>query len=263
LFTYIFIGIIVGGITGITGASGVLVLIPIFTTFFDIPLPVVLGTSLLVDVIASASVSYSYYQAKHIDIRKSLWIITGALLGAQIGSYFVVSISRSFIMIILAICMIVFGFKMFKSGLSKNESSNLTVPDHIANRLKTPLGMGIMGLIIGVITGIFGAGGGLTVFIILYSVLRFDIKKAVGTSSFVMLLTAVSGVVGYTQNGNIDFKLGLIIGLSAAVGGAVTSFFANKVPEKILARLIGIFFVLFALLMVVLKVLPLLFNFSY
>lgn len=262
MITYIIIGIIVGGITGLTGASGVLVLIPIFTTFFDIPLPVVLGTSLLVDVIASASVSYSYYRAKNINIKAILWIVVGALIGAQIGSYFVVSVSKIFIMIILALCMILFGYKMFKSGLSKNQDSDLVVPERISVYLRNPIGMSLMGLIIGVITGIFGAGGGLSVFIILYSILGFDIKSAIGTSSFVMLLTAISGVVGYTQNGNIDIQLGIVIGISAAVGGAMTSTFANKVPEKILARIIGAFFVFFALIMVLLKVLPPLFNFS-
>lgn len=256
MITYIIIGIFVGAITGVTGASGVLVLIPIFTAFFNIPLPVVLGTSLLVDVIASASVSYSYYKAKNIEVKKALWIIVGALLGAQIGSYFVVSISRIFIMIILAICMVFFGFKMFKKGLSKNNSQALQVSDKFSLYLKNPIGMTCMGLIIGIITGIFGAGGGLSVFIILYSILRFDIKKSVGTSSFVMLLTAFSGVVGYTKNGNIDFHLGIIMGIAAAFGGLFTSFIANKVNERILSRAIGIFFIFFAVVMVILKVLP-------
>lgn len=248
-----------GAITGVTGASGILVLIPIFTAFFDIPLPIVLGTSLLVDVIASASVSFSYYRAKHINVKKSLWLIVGALLGAQIGSYFVVSISRTFIMIILAICMIIFGMQMFKNGLSKSHN-NLFVPERISKYLSTPYGMSAMGLIIGVLTGIFGAGGGLSVFIILYSVLHFDIKRAVGTSSFVMLLTAISGVIGYTKTGNIDFHLGIIMGIAAAFGGFFTSIIANRVSERILARAIGTFFVFFAVVMVVLKVLPKLLN---
>lgn len=262
MITYIIIGIIVGVITGVTGASGVLVLIPIFSTFFNIPLPIVLGTSLLVDVIVSASVSYSYYRAKNINIKETLWIIVGALIGAQIGSYFVVSISKSFILFILAICMILFGFKMFKNGLSKNQDNSLVVPEKISFYLKNPIGMTIMGLIIGLATGVFGAGGGLSVFIILYSVLRFDIKKSIGTSSFVMLLTAISGVMGYAENGNIDFRLGIIIGISAAIGGIMSSIFANKINEKILARIIGAFFIFFAFLMVILKVLPSFFNFT-
>ena len=252
-----------GAVTGVTGASGVLVLIPIITTFFDIPLHVVLGTSLFVDVIASISVSFSYYRAKNVAIKSAVWLIIGALIGAQIGSYFVVSISRSFILFIIAVCMVFFGFKMLKNGSSKNQNTGLLVPEKVSKYLQNPTSLIIMGLVMGVITGIFGAGGGLTVFIILYSVMRYDIKKAVGTSSVVMLLTALSGTIGYYQNGNIDLQLGLIMGISAAVGGALTSTFANRINEKVLARIIGAFFIFFAVLMIILKVVPTIFDINF
>ncbi|HPS21674.1 MAG TPA: sulfite exporter TauE/SafE family protein, partial [Candidatus Paceibacterota bacterium] len=233
---FILLGLFVGIITGITGASGVLVMVPIFSTFFDVPLPVILGTSLLVDVIASASVSYAYARAKNLDIRGTVWILVGSLMGAQIGSFFVVSVSKAFIMLVLAVCMIFFGAKMWKNGSPKSENKKLEVPDKVSQYLQTPIGMLICGFVIGLTTGIFGAGGGLTVFIVLYAFLKFPIKKAVGTSSFVMLVTALSGVVGYFENDILDLKLGLIIGLSAAVGGALSSVFANRIREEILAR---------------------------
>ena len=90
-FQLILLGLFIGGVTGVTGASGVLIMVPIFSTFFDIPLPIVLGTSLFVDVIASLAVSYAYGKAKNLDILGTLWILVGALLGAQIGSFYVVS----------------------------------------------------------------------------------------------------------------------------------------------------------------------------
>ncbi|MFH1608888.1 MAG: sulfite exporter TauE/SafE family protein [Patescibacteria group bacterium] len=255
VFLLIALGLFVGAITGITGASGVLIMVPIFSTFFDFPLAIVLGTSLLVDVIASASVSYAYARAKNLDIRGTVWILVGALMGAQIGSFFVVSVSKSFIMLVLAAGMVFFGIKMWKSGFSNRKVHAIFIPDKISFYLKTPIGMVICGLFVGVATGIFGAGGGLTIFVILYSFLKFPIKKAVGTSSFIMLLTALSGVVGYADNGNLDVKLGIIIGVSAAVGGALSAIFANKIKEEILARFIGVLFVFFALVMFVLKVL--------
>jgi uncharacterized protein len=254
-FIFILLGLFVGAITGITGASGVLIMVPIFSTFFDVPLPIILGTSLLVDVIASASVSYAYAKAKNLDIRGTVWILVGALFGAQIGSFFVVSVSKGLIMFILAAGMVFFGVKMWRSGLSDHKHNILVVPEKISFYLRTPIGMVLCGLVVGTATGIFGAGGGLSIFIMLYSFLKFPIKKAVGTSSFIMLLTALSGVVGYADNGNLDIKLGIIIGISAAVGGGLSSIFANRIKEDILARFIGIFFIFFALVMFVLKVL--------
>lgn len=261
LFGLISLGIFIGAITGVTGASGVLIMVPILSTFFDIPLPVILGTSLLVDVIVSISVSIAYSHSKNIDIKGILWILVGTILGAQIGSYFVVSISTVLIIFAIAIGMIFFGVKMWKSGLSKYKAP--VVSEKISSYFITPIGMIISGLIVGLATGIFGAGGGLTVFIILYSFLKFPIKKAIGTSSFIMLFTALAGVAGYAQNGNLDISLGLVVGISAAVGGAISSIFANKINEAFLSRIIGAFFVFFALVMFVLKVLLPILNISF
>ena len=250
----ILLGLFIGGITGITGASGVLILVPILSTFFNLSLPVILGISLSVDIIASIGVSYTYFRSHNLDIKGVSWLIVGALLGAQIGSFFVVSISKIFIMAVLATGMIYFGIKMWQSGFSNDKKFSITLYGNLSNFIKTQIGMILCGLIIGLTTGIFGAGGGLTIFIILYSFLNFPLKKAIGTSSFVMLLTAFSGVVGYWAGGNLNIAMGLILGISAAIGGTMSSILANKMEEKTLARLIGIFFIFLAIVMITLKV---------
>lgn len=250
----ILLGLLVGVVTGLTGASGVLILVPILSTFSNLSLPVILGTSLFVDIVASVPVSYTYAKAKNLDIKGTAWLIVGALLGAQIGSYFVVSVSKILIMAVLSLGMIFFGIKMWQSGISKDKNFSIKLYGKLSNFLKTQVGMIISGLIIGLTTGFFGAGGGLTIFVILYSFLNFSLKKAIGTSSFVMLITAFSGVVGYWANDNLSIVTGLIVGVSAAIGGAMSSVIANRMEERKLARIIGSFFVLLAIIMITLKV---------
>ena len=249
--------------TGVTGASGVLIMVPIFSTFFDLPLPIVLGISLIVDIIASISVSSTYARSNNVEVKGILWILVGTILGAQFGSFFVISLSTTFIIFVIALGMIFFGVKMWRSGLSKDQHGSPVVSENISSYMKTPIGMILSGLVVGLSTGIFGAGGGLMIFILLYSFLKFPIKKAIGTSSFVMLLTAISGVVGYAHHGNLDIRLGLIIGLSAAVGGALSSILANKINERFLSEIVGGFFVFFAVMMLILKVVFPIFNLSF
>lgn len=251
---FVLLGLFVGIMAGITGASGVLLLVPIISTFSNLSLPIILGTSLFVDVIASIPVSYTYARAKNLNIRGTAWIIVGALLGAQIGSFFVVSVSKIFIMAVLAIGMTYFGIKMWQSGFSRGKPFAITLSGGLSDFLKTQVGMILSGLVIGLSTGIFGAGGGLTIFVILYSFLNFPIKTSIGTSSFIMLITAFSGVVGYWENGNLDITMGIVIGISAAIGGTISSKIANKMDEKLLARFIGIFFIFLAIVMTTLKV---------
>jgi len=250
----IILGLFVGIITGVTGASGVLILVPILSTFFNLPLPIILGTSLFVDVIASIPVSYNYFKAKNLNIKGTAWIIVGALIGAQIGSFFVVSVSKILIMGVLALGMIYFGIKMWESGFSKEKNFTIALSGGLSNFLKTQVGMIISGLIIGLSTGIFGAGGGLTIFVILYSFLNFPLKTAVGTSSFIMLLAAFSGIIGYWGNNNLNIMMGLTIGISAALGGAMSSIVANRMDENLLAKLIGVFFIFLAIVMIILKI---------
>ena len=253
-FEFILIGIFTGAMTGISGASGVLVMVPIFSTFLDMPIPIILGISLMVDVIASTSVSIAYARAGNLEIKGIVWMLVGTLLGAQIGSSFVVSVSKNLIMIVLALGMTYFGTRMWKNGF-KEKHNPLVVSEKISNYAKTPLGMITSGMIVGLATGIFGAGGGLTIFIVLYSFMDFHIKKAIGTSSFIMLLTALSGVVGYIHHGNLNFNIGLIVGLSAALGGIFSSVIANRISEKSLAKIVGGFFIFSAIFMIILKIL--------
>ena len=143
---------------------------------------------------------------------------------------------------------------MWQSGFSKEMEFSIKLPEKLSKYLRTQVGMILSGLVIGLTTGLFGAGGGLTIFVILYSFLNFPLKKAIGTSSFVMLIAALSGVIGYWGNGSLHVYLGLILGISAAIGGTFSSIVANQMPEKKLSRIIGIFFVSLAVIMITLKV---------
>jgi len=259
-FGFIILGLITGVVTGVTGASGVLIIVPILTSFVDLPLKTVLGTSLLVDVIVSISVSYAYARRGYVDIKSSAWILVGALLGAQAGSFVVAGVPKIFITVVLMVCMIFFGVNMWRSGVSRRPYTIITLPEHLAERLRRPLAMVLVGVLIGLATGVFGAGGGLAIFIALFSLLRLPVKTAVGTSTFLMLLTALSGVAGYIRYESLNWEIGLIIGIAAAVGGAASSWVADRVPDELLSRIIGAFFVFLALIMLALKVImPLVF----
>jgi len=253
-FEFIIVGLLTGIITGLTGASGVLIVVPILTTLFVMPLPIVLGTSLMVDVLASLSVSFNYARNRHIDIKKAVWILIGSLIGAQVGSFFVVSVSKLLINSVLSLAMIFFGVSMWRSGVIHRPAKAIALPENLVVYFQKYLSLIVIGFLIGLATGIFGAGGGLAIFIVLYSLLRLPIKTAVGTSIFVMFLTALSGVMGYIRYGRFDLTAGLIIGLAAALGGAVSSWFGNRIRDDILARLIGAFFILLALLLIVFKI---------
>ena len=249
-------GIFTGIVTGLTGASGVMVVIPLITILFGFPVHAAIGTSLVADVIAAIPIAYTYHKHNHTDIKAGIWIALGAVVGAQIGAIKAVGVPGGWLAMSLAIFMILLGIKMWVKGAKHQASQKKfelplilqTVPGHMMT-------MTLIGFIVGLFTGFFGAGGGILIFLVLYFILRLPLKTAIGTSTLMMIITALSGSAGYLANGNIDLKAGIIIGCAAAVGGMFSAHLANHISDDRLAKAVGAIFVVLALVMIGIKVL--------
>ena len=210
------------------------------------------GTSLFVDVITPLVVAISYYRHGNVNLKAALWLAIGAIVGAQAGALvanaFVPSelMNKGFIlfMFIMAVSMWVKSYR----PKQENTSVRLSEMTH-KNRLIT---LGI-GLLLGINSGMFGAGGGLMFLLVLIVILKYPTRIAVGTSSLIMALTATSGTIGYAIQGNVDFQTGAIIAVAAVVSGLLGARIANKVSENILNRIVGSVFGIIGVLMYFLK----------
>jgi len=96
-----------------------------------------------------------------------------------------------------------------------------------------------LGLFVGIICGVFGAGGGGMILIILVFILHYPIHVAVGTSSFIMMITAASGTAGYVGYGNINIYAGLFASVPTVLAAWLGALVANRVSERALGRIIG------------------------
>ncbi|MCE7746810.1 MAG: sulfite exporter TauE/SafE family protein [Candidatus Heimdallarchaeota archaeon] len=106
-----------------------------------------------------------------------------------------------------------------------------------------------LGFVLGVGSGIFGAGGGAIILVVLIVVLALPLHKAIGTSTLIMALTAFSSSVGFAIQGSINYVMGGVIGIGAVIGGYFGSLFANHVSERILIIFIGIIGMVLGILM--------------
>ena len=84
----ILIGLGTGLVVGITGASGVLLVVPLLTILMGTSMHTAVGTSLFVDVITPLFVAYSYYRRGNVNLKAALWLAVGAIVGAQAGALF-------------------------------------------------------------------------------------------------------------------------------------------------------------------------------
>jgi len=266
----IVIGVATGGITSLIGASGVMVVVPVLTMLFNVSIHTAIGTSLFVDVIASSTVSYSYYKNGNIELKSGIWIALTSIIGAQFGALFASKMGEGSLSSSFGIVLIIIGLLMVrKSYKEKNSSSDaqskkytdmsedtgidgndkisnssgaLNKFVHLKKEWQKILAALIIGLGIGILSGIFGAGGGVMILLALVVLMSFPLHKAIGTSTLIMAITALSSTVGYAARGNIDILLGSLLAAGAVVGGILGSRYANKVNEKTLRKVVGISF---------------------
>lgn len=106
----------------------------------------------------------------------------------------------------------------------------------------------VIGLIAGVLSGLFGIGGGILIIPSLIFFANFHTKLALGTSLGAMLLpVGLLGAYAYYQQGNIDIKASLLIGLGLFLGAYAGARLAHAIPSPTLQRMFAVFILLMAI----------------
>ncbi|MEF8835063.1 MAG: sulfite exporter TauE/SafE family protein [Candidatus Thermoplasmatota archaeon] len=237
-----------GIITGLIGASAVALVIPALMIFLNYEAYVAIGIALAIDVFASSMAAYTYGQHGNTDLKAGLQMAVAAVAGAFIGSWLSAPIpstslggTSGFITLCIGIA-----FVLEPETDTAKDFQELEIIKSVKTVLqkKKQLSSVAIGLGIGIVSGVIGAGGGLMFLIALVVALDFPIHKAVGTSVIIMIFTALSGAIGHIYYGEIMLTAMFIGSIGGVIGSRSASTFANLATEKQLKRTAGIVFML-------------------
>jgi uncharacterized membrane protein YfcA len=96
------------------------------------------------------------------------------------------------------------------------------------------LGLLLAGLGIGVMLGTLGGGGAIITAPLLVYVFGVGIHEATGLSLVVVLIAAVTGLLGHARAGRVRWAPGVAFGVTGIVGAVVGSWLARLVPDAVL-----------------------------
>jgi hypothetical protein len=115
---------------------------------------------------------------------------------------------------------------------------------------------GVIGLVSGVTSGLFGVGGGVVMvpaMVLLLSPPIRDIKQAIGTSLAVIIPTALMGSYKHLAQGNVEWRTVLALAPTAILGGYVGAWLTTHIAADNLKRAFGGFIVLVGLRLLLFK----------
>jgi uncharacterized protein len=102
----------------------------------------------------------------------------------------------------------------------------------------------MIGLFSGIVSGVFGIGGGIIIVPALIYLAKFSQHAAVGTSLAILLPpVGLWAVLEYYRHGNVDLKAALVVAIAFMAGGWIGAHLANHISGHLLKLLFGIFVV--------------------
>jgi uncharacterized protein len=230
------LALLIGLSLGLLGGGGSMLTVPVLIYVMHYPVKTAVPLSLVVVGLTSAVGAAAHWRAGTLDLRTALAFgppaIVGALLGAELG----LRASAALQLTVFAVVMLAAAVSMFL-GQSALE--------HAAREPRKPIPLiTLVGGLVGLLTGFVGVGGGFLYVPTLVLFGGLPMKKAVGTSLALILISCIAGVVRYHGSQQLDWRDWRVIALFTAialVGVALGSRLVHYVSQNLLRRSFAVF----------------------
>lgn len=238
--------LLIGISLGLLGGGGSILTIPVLVYLFQVE-PIIATTySLLIIGITSIFGALGYIKKRQINF-KAVWLfgipsiitvllsrslLLPAIPNIIISNSFVTLNKSQFILLLFSIIMLFAGWKMTQKTpvINKQQTNKLSLPQQ--------------GTIVGLVTGIVGAGGGFLIIPALVIWLGLPMKTAIGTSLIIIALNSLVGFFGGVNFMQLDWSLLIKITIIALAGLLIGMRISNKINSANLKPMFGWFVVI-------------------
>ena len=231
------LSVLIGVSLGLLGGGGSILTVPILTYVGGLDPREAIAASLFVVGVTSAVSAVSHARAGRVQWRTGLVFGAASMAGAFAGGLLGGRIPGTILMIAFALMMVATSVAMIRGRRKK------AAGDGAPARL--PIGKILAeGLVVGLVTGLVGAGGGFLVVPALALLGGLPMPLAVGTSLVVIAMKSFAGLGGYLTSVSLDWGLVGAVTAAAVVGSLLGARLAGKIPEAALRKGFGIFVLL-------------------
>ena len=258
IFGYV-LAIIVGISLGLIGSGGSILTVPILVYIMGVN--PVLATAYSLFIVGSTALVGGVQSAmqKRVDFKTVLifgipsiaavyatrmWLVP--FIPNELFTIGSLVITKSIaLMLLFAVVMILASVSMISPGKNKRQ-------DESASRVYNYPMILLEGAVVGLLTGLVGAGGGFLIIPALVLLARMPMKLAVGTSLFIIAAKSLIGFIGDLQGSEIiDWKLLGIFTAFSVVGIFIGILLSKKIPGQKLKKGFGWFVLIMGIYIII------------
>lgn len=222
--------VFIGLILGLTGGGGSILTVPILV--YVMLLNPITATAYSLFIVGTTSVfgAFQNYRNDLVDFKNGFLFAVPSFIAIYLTRRFIVPVipttimEKPFLLMKSTFLMVFFAVIMVFAALSmlKKKKMNLGEPKETSKTFLV-----IQTFCIGLIIGLVGAGGGFLIIPSLVLFAKLPMKKAIGTSLFIMSMNSLIGFMGDVQNLIIDWTF-LLKFTSLSIIGIFIGIYLNK-----------------------------------
>jgi uncharacterized membrane protein YfcA len=234
------LALLIGLSLGILGGGGSILTVPIFVYVVGFEVKEAIAMSLAVVGATSLFGALRHWQVGNVNLRVAVIFGIVAMAGANAGARLAVFFTGGAQLTLFALVMLLAAFFMFRDRTPR-PAAGVTPPPDVPMPL---LLMVVVGLAVGVLTGLVGVGGGFLIVPALVLLGKVPMKQAIGTSLLVIALNSFAGFLGYM--GQVEVQWGFMAGFTAVamIGILAGTSAVRFVPQHTLRRSFAVFLVI-------------------
>jgi uncharacterized protein len=252
----VFIGISLG----LIGGGGSILTVPVLVYLFGVD--PVLATAYSLFIVGATSLVGAFPKYKQGTVNLKTALIFGApaiaavyatraflvpLIPAEVFTIGSFTVTKSILMMILfAVLMVFASISMIREKKQTNGNSN----ENGEQKFNYPMIL-LEGAVVGLLTGLVGAGGGFLIIPALVLFSKLPMKQAVGTSLLIIAAKSLIGFTGDLSHYQMDWKLLLIVTALAIAGIFIGNKLSHKIPGEKLKKGFGWFVLVMGIYIIV------------
>lgn len=239
--------ITIGVLLGLIGGGGSILTVPVLVYLFAVLPVTATAYSLFIVGVTSVVGSVNYFRKGLVNIRTAAVFGIPSLIAVFLTRKFILpwipeevftvgnfNVSKDiFLMLIFAVLMVVASYTMLRK---KNR------PIEVVSKQDFNYPMILLeGTLVGILTGLVGAGGGFLIIPALVILSKLPMKEAVGTSLVIIAAKSLIGFTGELGHGVMDWTFLLMITSLSVVGIFIGSYLSKYINSDKLKPAFGAF----------------------
>lgn len=256
-YVLFFVIALASGVVGsLVGLGGGVILVPA-TLFFGIDLGLfpgitpqrVVGLSVIMMIFTGLSSTISYMKSKQIDFKSGLIFVLGSVPGTMVGAWLNKGLDLGSFNLYFGILLILLSTLLFVRDKLKpinwfvNHGFKRSFTDSKGQNFEYgyPIPFAFFfTFFVGMISGLFGIGGGSLMVPAMVLLFRFPPHVAVATSMFMVFLTSIVNSLSHIYLGNVPWIYTIPVIVGAYAGAKLGAALNKRLKSKTLVLILQI-----------------------